>query len=340
MALSVTPRFRIDEMDMAGRTTLSWACQKGDDTTVAELLSCGADPNLTDTWGMSSLHYASLRCSDTSLRLLLTSKAVLEVRDRYGDTPLALAAWETVGGVRILLELGADMETQDSFRRRPMHRAVLYDRPQNVIHHLLHAGADMFARTSSGHTTLDLAIKCNAHSTLRVLLEAHELSARPMDDVWSDADMLLAAWYADQRTLDILHSAVSEGSHLCLGSDNEANADAVQVAKWRSSSNQEWSERIFRPRDADPFAWFHSFESLFGALRGSQSRISEDIDDEIDTQLDYTTGEESSDNGSIGGDDSQLDCGTGEQSSDRESADGTDDEESWEDAPETQGELL
>ena len=339
MALSATPRLRIDEMDVMGRTTLSWVCQKGDDTTVAELLSCGADPNITDTWGMSPLHYASFRCSDTSLRLLLTSKAILEVRDRYGYTPLAFAARRNVEGVRILLEFGADMETQDNFGRRPMHLAVMDDRPQNVTH-LLHAGADMFARTSSGHTTLELAIECNAYSALRVLLEARELSARPMDDVRPDVDMVSAAWYADQRTLDILYSAVSEGSHLCLGSEIEKNAGAVQVAKWRSSSNQEWSEMILRPRDEDPFAWFLSFESLFGALRGSQSRISEDIDDEIDIQLDYGTGEESSDNGSVGGDDSQLNCGTEEESSDIEGTDATDDEESWEDAPETQGELL
>lgn len=339
MALSVTPRLRIDDMDVMGRTTLSWACRKGDDTTVAELLSCGADPNTTDTWGMNPLHYASLRCSDTSLRLLLTSKAILEVRDRYGYTPLAIAARRNVEGVRILLEFGADIETQNNLGQRPIHKAVLYDCPQNVTH-LLHAGDDMFARTSSGHTTLDIAIERNAHSTLRVLLEAHELSARPMEDVLPDVNMLSAAWCADQRTLDILLSAVLEGSHLCLGSKIETNADAVQVAKWRSSSNQEWSERILRPHDADPFAWFQSFKSLFRALRGSQSRISEDIDDEIDTQLDYGTGEESSDNGSVGGDDSQLDCGTGEESSEIESADGTDDEEPWEDAPESQGELL
>lgn len=334
MDLSVTPRSRIDEMDMAGRTTLSWACQKGDDTTVAELLSCGADPNTTDIQGISPLHYASISSSKTCVRLLLASKAVLEAKDRYGNTPLALAARTDGEEISILLEFGADMETQAKFSCRPMHQAVMFDCPQNVIH-LLHAGADMFTRTSAGYTTLDFAIDRNAHSTLTVLLEAQGLSTRPTDDVWSAVDMCLAAWYADQKTLEILHSAVLEGFHLRLVSEDWTKAEVIQMAKYRRDYNQEWSEIALLRCDANPIAWYQSFKLLFGAVRRSQSGISEEIDDEYDSQLDYGTGEESSDNGSVGGDDSQLDYGTGKESSDTESAD----EESWEDAPESQGEL-
>lgn len=303
---------------MTGRTTLSWASRKGDDATVSELLACGADPNITDSWGMSSLHYAVAGSSEKCLRLLLTSKAVLEAKNRNGNTPLAVAAPRHGEGVRVLLEFGADVENQDHSGRRPIHHAVSFDCPQNVIH-LLHAGADMFARTSSGYTTLDIAMKYNAHSTLRVLLEAHELSARPMNDVFSVVAMALAASCADQETLNILLPAVLEGSHLSLGSENKTYADAVQMAKWRRGNNQEWSEEALRPRDADPIAWYQSFQSLFWALRGSEPRIPEDVNGETDSRLDYSTGEDSSDT---------------------ESTDGSEDEESWEDAPESQGEHL
>ena len=317
--LSVTSRSAIDQMDGRGRTMLSWASQKNDDTTVAELLACGADPNMNDLSGRNSLHYAALGSSEKCIRLLLASKADLGAKDRYGWTPLALAATEQgLEGVTILLEFGADMETQDNNGKRPMHHAVFFDCPI-IVRHLLLAGADLFAQTPFGHTTLDMAIEYNAHSSLRMLLEARELRVRPTDNVWSGVDLLDAAWYADQETLEILHCAVSRGIHLGVGNEHDRDVYVVWVARWRRYSNQAWSEDTLRSCDADPVAWFRSFKSLRRALRSSQSRISEDIDDEIDSQL--------SDN-------------TGHESSETKSVDGAEDEETWEDAPESQGELL
>lgn len=316
-ALSATPRLRIDEVDVTGRTNLSWASWKGDDTTVAELLACGADPNITDSLGMSSLHYAAVASSERCLRLLLTSKGVLEAKDRKSNTALALAAMRDGEGVRVLLKFGADMETQTNFGWRPMHRAVLFDCPQNAIH-LLHAGADTFAQNSFGRNTLDVAIERNTHSTLRVLLEAQSLSVRPIDSLLSEVDIPTVAWHADQETLEILHSAVLGGFHLKLDSGHETGVDTIGLAKWRRDTNQEWSEIGSCACEADPFAWFQSSELLLRAVKRRKPRISEDVDDEGDSQLDH---------------------GTGEESSDTESADGTENEESWEDARESQGEL-
>lgn len=305
-------------MDVTGRITISWTSWKGDDSTVAELLACGADPNITDSLGMNSLHYAAVASSERCLRLLLTSKGVLEAKDRNGNTALALAAMRDGEGVRVLLEFGADMETRTNFGWRPMHRAVLFDCSQNAIH-LLHAGADKFAQTSFGRNTLHIAIEHNTHSPLRVLLEAQSLPARPMDDVLSDVNMPTVAWHADQETLEILRSAVLGGFHLKLDSGNETGVGGIGLAKWCRDNNQEWWNIGLCACDADPFAWFQSSELLLRAVKRRKPRISEDVDDEGDSQLDH---------------------GTGEESSDTESADGTENEESWEDACESQGELL
>lgn len=210
------------------------------------------------------------------------------------------------------------METQTNFGWRPMHRAVLFDCPQNAIH-LLHAGADKFAQTSFGRNTLHNAIERNTHSTLRVLLEAQRLSARPMDDVLSDVNLPTVAWHADQETLEILRSAVLGGFHLKLDSGDETGVGGIGLAKWCRDNNQEWWNIGLCACDADPFAWFQSSELLLRAVKRRKPRISEDVDDEGDSQLDH---------------------GTGEESSDTESADGTENEESWEDACESQGELL
>ena len=340
IALSGTSRSAINEVDATGRTVLSWASQKGDDTTVAELLACGANPNITDSYNMCCLHYAVLGSSENCLRLLLASKAELEVKDSHGLTPLAYAATQSLGVFKFLLEFGADMETQDHLGQRPIHIAVLYDKIQNV-RHLMHAGADMSARDSSGNTVLDFAIYYNVHSSLRVLLET---SARPTTNVPSDVDLSNAAWYSDQETLKILHSAVSEGFHLRVGMEDEKDADIVGIAEWRRDDNQDWSETAFRPLDADPSAWFHSFELLLQAIKSSQSRISEDSDDERQSQPGHDAEEESydteSDDKTEGEEsqedrDPQLGRDAGEEPLDIESDDDIENEESWEDARES-----
>ena len=112
---------------------------------------------------------------------------------------------------------------------------------------------------------------------------------------------------------------MSRGIHLGVWNEHDRDVDAIWAAKWRRDSNQAWSETILYSCDADPVAWFRSFKSLGRALRSSQSRIFEDIDDETD---------------------SQLSDGTGQDSSETKSVDGAEDEETWEDAPESQGELL
>ena len=339
-ALSATPRSAIDEVDATGRTILSWASQKGDDTAVAELLACGADPNIIDSSRMSCLHYAVLGFSENCVRLLLASKAELEVKDSSGRTPLKYAAARSLEGVKVLLEFGADMETQDCYGWTPIHLASSFDKDE-IVRHLMHAGADMFARTSFGNTVLELAICRNAHSTLRVLLE---ISAQPTVNVPSDVDLKEAAWYADQETLEILHSAVLRGFHLRGRVDDELDTDLLEIAESRRDYNQRWSEKSLSPLDPDPLAWFHSFEKLLQAIDGSQPRISEAIDDERQSQSandeegecsdaesdDGTEGEELREDGR-----SQLGHDAGEHSPDPEIVNETEDEESWEDARES-----
>ena len=340
IALSGTSRSAINEVDATGRTVLSWASQKGDDTTVAELLTCGADPNITDYSGVSSLHNAVLGFNENCVRLLLASKAELEVKDSDGRTPLALAATHSSGVFNVLLEFGADMETQDHDWRRPIHIAVKYDKVQHV-RHLRHAGADMFARNSSGLTVLDYAIYYNVHSSLRVLLEA---SARPTTNVPSDVHSSYPALYADQKTLEILHSAVLRGFHLKVEMEDKMDIDVVAIAEWRRDKNQDWSERALKRLDADPLAWFHSFELLLQAINRSQSRISEVSDDERQSQPGCDAGVASSDTASDdetedekSGKDAHPQPGhdAGEEPLDIESDDEIEDEESWEDARES-----
>ena len=339
-ALSETPRSAIDEVDVTGRTILSWASQKGDDTTVAELLACGADPNRIDTSGVSSLHYAVLGFTENCIRLLFASKAELEAKDADGRTPLAYAARQGLGGIKVFLEFGADVETQDRYGQRPIHLAAKYDLVQNV-RHLIDAGADVHARTFLGSTALDVAIEQSAHSTLIVLLET---SAQPTNNVPLAVKLRDAAYYADQMTLEILHSVVLRGFNLEARMEDDLDTVAVRRAELRRDYNQEWSEHFLLAPDPDPLAWFHKFKLFLQAIKSSQLRISKDSDDERQSQPGSdkeegcydTENDDATEDRALRRDrDPQLGHEARKESSDIEKDDETEDEESWEDARES-----
>jgi ankyrin repeat protein len=79
-----TSRELIDELDQLGRNTLSWACAKGDLRKIGKFLKMGADPNIADSEGRTSLHrLASFAASadERCLDELLDHEANANVRE-------------------------------------------------------------------------------------------------------------------------------------------------------------------------------------------------------------------------------------------------------------------
>lgn len=105
---------------------------------VRALLDHGADPNLPDGEGRTSLHVAAGRGDVEAIRLLLGHGAAVDAPDKSGWTPLHVAASQ--------------------------HRA-------GAVRALLAAGADRGARTRAGETPLKLAWGTGADS-VRTLLAA------------------------------------------------------------------------------------------------------------------------------------------------------------------------
>lgn len=82
---------RLMARDEDGVTPLLWACDRGHEALVTELLNAGAKVNETDGSGMTPLHYACM-CSHVEIvKLLLARGAKADAQDSDGTTPVELA---------------------------------------------------------------------------------------------------------------------------------------------------------------------------------------------------------------------------------------------------------
>lgn len=106
-------------------TGLHLAAYFGVKASVQLLLDRGADVNLKESEGRTSLCWASESGHIEVVRLLLKKGADLEAADGYGWTPLHLALWSGhIEVVRLLLEEGADLEAGDEDGRTPLLLAL------------------------------------------------------------------------------------------------------------------------------------------------------------------------------------------------------------------------
>lgn len=139
------------------------ACKAGNAPVLADALAAGADPNTTDSDGVSALVYAAMSTADSTAgatRALLQAGADPNRPLGNGWTPLIAAAWAGRDqAVAALIGAGADVNAQDRNGATALHQAAA-NTWREVVRQLLCAGADVSIRTStSGQTPLDLATR-------------------------------------------------------------------------------------------------------------------------------------------------------------------------------------
>lgn len=118
----------------------------------------------TTSVGETALHYLCIENHLEGARLLVALGADVNSHDEFGDTPLMSAS--SLGHLevaRFLLERGANVNARDNGEETALHKWVDSGH-DGILTLLLAAGADIEARDSLGETPLARAVKRHAYS--------------------------------------------------------------------------------------------------------------------------------------------------------------------------------
>jgi ankyrin repeat protein len=181
------------------------AAKAGDSAAVRALLRQQVDVNSREADGTTALHWAIHARYLEIVNLLVRSGADIRAENRYGVTPLALAALNGAPIIEALLEAGADPNTtvadgetvlmtaartgdteavslllahgaavnlKETWRGQTALMWAVAERQAAVVDLLINAGADIHARSNKGFTPFLFAVRNGDFPIVRRLLEA------------------------------------------------------------------------------------------------------------------------------------------------------------------------
>ncbi|XP_041369080.1 ankyrin repeat and SOCS box protein 10-like [Gigantopelta aegis] len=141
------------------------AVQRRNTEKVKRLVGKGTDPNFTDEKGNYPIHIAAglplLGGAQEILTTLLYFGASVDVRDRFGRTPLHIAASLTSQRVLVLLETGCSINEQDVAGRTALMEACSSEGSDalSVVQILLDRNINASLKDQDGLTALHCACK-------------------------------------------------------------------------------------------------------------------------------------------------------------------------------------
>jgi ankyrin repeat protein len=175
-----------DEEANDGLTPLHLACTWNLDQVVQTLLEHGADVNSQDSEGRCALHIAIANKCEIIMRLLLSHPQLkLQLRNKYGQTPFAIALEkrENKAAQAILDREPSAAEKVDAKGRNFLHNAILKTDLESVLF-LLSVNVNIHSRVQDNlqMTALHLAVQVGSEMIVRNLLLAdvnvNELNAQ------------------------------------------------------------------------------------------------------------------------------------------------------------------
>lgn len=125
-----------------------------------------------DSVGETPLNYLAVENNLEGVRLLAQMGADVNSRDDFRSTALHHAA--RLGSsemVELLITLGADANAKDQEDEAPLHRVVPLEEASAIVAAILRADPDVHSRETFGWAPLHLACSCGAPSNVKLLIQ-------------------------------------------------------------------------------------------------------------------------------------------------------------------------
>ena len=163
----------VNALNSKGETALIHACYQAQAESVKVLLETGADPNISDASGYSSLLAAIRgRCTNETLTKLIACKSDLDAQDKAGRTALCLACfYKQQEAVRILLDAGSNPNIADKYGHTCLFIAIKTACWKRTIRAIIDRGANVNATNIENCTALMMACGEKQEHAIHVLLK-------------------------------------------------------------------------------------------------------------------------------------------------------------------------
>ena len=178
----------VDAQDNEGSSPLHYACELGVLPVVKILVRAGAGVRATDNDGCTCLHTATCSGETEIVRYLLGLPEV-DVNHRGADNYTALqyaVVNEETAIMQVLIDAGADIDTQRNDGYTPLHSACVFRAPYvvlDIVKMLVRAGAGVRATDNEGCTCLIRAARCGHTETVRYLVGLPDVDMNHRDTV-------------------------------------------------------------------------------------------------------------------------------------------------------------
>ena len=216
-----------EEEDTFLSSALVRAASVDSEDAVEMLLSLEADPNTSDSDGLTPLMIACGRGSIRIATLLLQARANINQLNNRGQTALMYACLSDTPSndlVRLLIQHGADISIKDTELQRTALMNAAQEGHTSIVQYLLEQGTPVNTQDVNGETSLMIASEFGHPETVRVLLDygAHA-NMLALEEEISQTALMLACF--NQRTVcvDLLLDGGAD-PNLCDNTDSPLSA--------------------------------------------------------------------------------------------------------------------
>ncbi|GJD04065.1 ankyrin repeat protein [Colletotrichum higginsianum] len=208
---------------------LGGAVRSNDPAILTRLFAQVPDFDFSEGHAHQLLGHAALHDAMQSVQFLLDKGVSINQGNWVGQSALSTSAqFGDMDNVKILLDLGADVESRDAQGRTPLSHAVGGDGRPDVVRLLLEHGADSESIDGEGRNPLSIAVEQGCDDTTQIMLD-HGCRVNVADN-GGRTPISYGLWHASRVETLIKHGADVEAKdhigrsplmHAVLAADNE-----------------------------------------------------------------------------------------------------------------------